>query len=150
MRTPGAFLFEIVTVFAKQRRIDDGAGRLVGQLDPLQIEENQVLVDGGALFARPAEQGAMPRIIGLGRVHQAGVDGRLVHLLGKTFQLRDGGKHELGAGPALDLAAVSLLESLGAAQGFFKIVAEPRIVQGAVEVGQFPGDAVRAAGLLES
>ena len=92
----------------------------------------------------------MPRLIGLGRVHQAGVDGRLVHLLGETFQLRDGHEHELGARPALDLAAVSLLESLGAAQGFFKIVAEPRIVQGAVEVGQFPGDAIRAAGLLES
>ena len=50
-----------------------------------------------------AEQGAVPGVVGLGGVEQAGVDGGPVHLLGQAFQLLEGGQQDRGAGPPATL-----------------------------------------------
>jgi hypothetical protein len=128
--------------------LDQRLGRRVGQFDPFEIEENQMLVDGGALLAGAGDQGAVFGVVGLGGVQQVRVDGGLVHLLGQGFEFVERGlEHRCRAGVGvLDLAAIVGLELLGACQGTVKIAAEGRIVHALIEVAQVPGDAVGAAG----
>ena len=62
----------------------------VVHLDPLQVEEDQVPVDGGAAFLGEGYQPAVGRLVGLAGVQQVGVDGRVVHGLVDVLQLRHG------------------------------------------------------------
>src|SRR6266545_190967 len=109
-----------------------------------------MLVDSGALFAGAAEQGAVFGVVGLGGVEQAGVDGRLIHLLEETFQFLDGRSQESSVGAAgdVDLAAVGDLEALGPAESRRQILFEPRVIDPTIQVAEIPDDAVGAAGRL--
>jgi hypothetical protein len=134
---------------AGQRRLgEQAAGDVVGDLDPFEVEEDQVLVDGGALLARAGQQGAVPWIVGLGGVYQAGVDNRSIHLLVQPLQLADGGEqHVRGrAAELVDLPAISSLERLCPLERGVEVAADVRVVHAGVQVGQVPGDVVGAAG----
>ncbi len=127
---------------------DKGPGRLVGQLHPFQVEEDEVLVDRGALLARVGQERTVLGVVRLGRVQQAGVDRRPVHLLVETFQLRQGAQQDVRrrAAVAGDLAAVARLEGPGTLQGVRQVGWERGILDALVEVTQFPPDAIGATG----
>ena len=117
----------------------------VVHLDPLQVEEDQVLVDGGAAFLGEGYQPAVGRLVGLAGVQQVGVDGRVVHGLVDVLQLR----HGVAQGrrvQAGDLPAVALLEGGGALCHRVQVRHELRVVGVVVEDAEIPGHPVRATG----
>ena len=120
-------------------------GALVVDLDPLQVKEDQVLVDGGAAFLGEGDEAAVGGLVGLAGVEQVGVDGRVVHGLVDVLQLGDG-VAEAGGIEAGDLAAVALLEGRGALGHRIQIRDDFRVVGVVVEDAEIPGHPVRAAG----
>src|SRR5262249_50842188 len=66
MRQPDPFLLQVMAKLGKLRRMDEPQCRLLRQLDPLQIEEDEMFVDESALLARPAQESAALGIVGLG------------------------------------------------------------------------------------
>ena len=90
VRLPDAFDFQEMAILGQIAMMDERLGHVVGKLNPLQVEEDQMLVDGGPLFARAREQGPMTRVLRLGCVQQAGVDGGFVHQFRQAFQLAHG------------------------------------------------------------
>src|SRR5262249_16891911 len=93
------------------------------------------------------EQGAVPRVVGLGGVDQAGEDRRPVHLLGQSLQLGQGRVQQFGGRTAgnVDLTAVGGLERLGPLARGFEVAADPRVLNAAVEVAQVPRHTVGTA-----
>ena len=92
VRLPEALLFQEMPVPSQRGVIDQALRCRVGNLDPLQVKKDQMLVDGGALFARLGEQGSVTGFVGLGGVDQAGENSRPVHLFRKTFEFLEGCK----------------------------------------------------------
>ena len=88
-------------------------GPLVVDLDPLQVEEDQVAVDGGAAFLGEGHQAPVGWLVGLAGVEQVCVDGRVVHGLVDVLQFRHGvaQARRIQAG---HLSPVALFEARGA------------------------------------
>ena len=120
-------------------------GALVVHLDPLQVEEDQVLVDGGAALLGEGHQAAVGGLVGLAGVQQVGVDGRVVHGLVDVLQFGYG-LVEARRVQAGHLPAVALLEGGGALGDRVQVRHELGVVGAVVEDAEIPGDPIRATG----
>ena len=76
-----AFLFEEVPVAGQVGVVHQGQRDGLVQRRPFELEEDQVVADGGGLLHDGAEQAAVGRVVALGGVQQVGVDDRGVHQL---------------------------------------------------------------------
>ena len=137
-----------MAVAGQGRGVEERLDRLVRQMDPFQVEEDQMLVDGDGLLLGPGEEGAALRVVAFGGVAEAGVDQRLVALLRQALQLVQGGGEQIGGGAAgdVDFAAVCRLERFGALERGLQILVDPRVVQAGIQVAEVPRHAIGAAG----
>src|SRR5262249_31309196 len=140
VRPPGSFPLEIVAIASQLGPRQQGLPRPVRHLDPFEIEEDEMLVDGGPLLAGAAEQGPMFGVIGLAGVKEVRVDNWSIHLFGEALQLADGGEKQVGLGALVsaDLAAVGFLKGTGTRHGRFEVLADLRVVHALVEIAKVP------------
>ena len=120
-------------------------GGIVVDLDPLQLEEEQMPTDRGGALLSEADQPPKCGLVALGGVQEMRVDAGGVHELMDVLQLGHGlvqlSRVEVG-----DLAAVALLKGLGTALGGIEVGLELGVVDAGIEGRQIPRDAVGAAG----